>query len=81
MTRHVSYLFSAGLGLWYGFGSDGLINSRAVASRFDLGWASGFGPAFEARPWHVAINVVAGAAAGYLIWSRRRMMARTREDV
>jgi hypothetical protein len=81
VTRNLSYLFCAGLGVWYGLGSNGAIKSRAIGGRFDLGWATGFGPQFDARPWHVAFNVVAVAAAGYLVWSRRTIVRREREDV
>ena len=73
ITPHLSYQFAVGCGAWLGFGSDGWVKSRALASRFDFSWATGFGPQFDNAPWHLAFNIVAIAAAAYLFWRYRQM--------
>jgi hypothetical protein len=69
-TAKFTYLFAAGCGAWFGFGSEGITRRHAWLSEFQLGWRSGFGPQFDAHPWLIAVNIVALAAAVYLLWFR-----------
>jgi hypothetical protein len=75
ITARITYLFCSGPAAWFGFGSNGLANAHSLFSQFNVGWASGFGPEFDARPWQFSINLVALSAAVYLWWRRRHPVA------
>jgi hypothetical protein len=75
-TARFAWQFVVGLAGWLAWASDGVSDGVSVdydiASRFQLMFASGFGPRFDEAGVHLGLNAVAGVVLVYLIVARRR---------